>query len=210
MTIEEKVKEVKKIYRILDAEVLQFKKENCLKCLRFCSYCCEKADIGATVLEFLPLAHHLYNEHLCEEYLAKLKETETLPGYKHTCTLLTFPDKKINAEKINAGRCLTYKWRPLLCRLFGFAAVLDKNSRPELVTCANIKQKYNKNYEKTVQALAKIDTTNAIEKTYKIPIMKNYYMMLYGIDISLGQTYYPLNTALRMAIETVLSAFAYR
>lgn len=202
MSIEDKVKEVKKIYCILEADVRRFKKESCLKCLRFCSHCCENPDIiAATILEFLPLAYHLYNAHLCEEYLLKLNETETQPGDKRTCILLTFPDKKINT-----GRCLAYKWRPLVCRLFGFSTVLDKKNRPQLVTCAGIKQKYSENYLKTVQALDKTDST---EKTNKVPIMKNYYMMLYGIDISLGQKCYPLNTALQMAIETVLSAFSY-
>lgn len=208
MTIEEKVKEIKKIYRILDADVLQFKKESCLKCLRFCSHCCENPDITATILEFLPLAYHFYNEHLCEEYLSKLNEMKTHPGDKQPCILLTFPGKRINA-----GRCLAYKWRPLVCRLFGFSTVLDKNCRPQLVTCAAIKQKYSENYLKTVHTLDEtniLDTNDTTETTNKIPIMKNYYMMLYGIDISLGQKYYPLNTALRMAIETVLSTFAYR
>ena len=199
MTIEEKVKEVKQIYRQLDADLQRYKKESGLKCLRFCSHCCEKHDITATVLEFLPLAYHLYKENLCEEYLLKLKESEA--GDKHTCILLTFQGKRENA-----GRCLAYKMRPLVCRLFGFSAVLDKNCRPQLVTCREIKQKYSEKYLKTVRLLE----TAEPEAPMDVPIMKNYCMMLYGVDLSLGQKYYPLNTALRMAIESVLSAFAYR
>lgn len=199
MTIEEKVKEVKKIYRLLDADVQQFKKETALKCLRFCSHCCEKHDITATVLEFLPLAYSFYKEGQCEEYLRKLKEIQVAEN--NTCILLTYPGKRENA-----GRCLAYKMRPMVCRLFGFSAVLDKNSRPQLVTCREIKQKYSENYLKTVGLLEKAERTVPLD----IPIMKNYCMMLYGIDLSLAQKYYPLNTAIRMAIERVLSAFVYR
>ncbi len=194
MTIEEKVKEVKKIYRQLDTDVQRYKKETGLKCLRFCSHCCEKHDITATVLEFLPLAHSLYKQHQYEEYLRKLKENQAAD--KHTCILLTFP-----GQRKNSGRCLAYKMRPMVCRLFGFSAVLDKNSRPQLVTCRDIKQKYSEEYLQAVRSL---------ETTANAPVMKNYCMMLYGIDLSLGQKYYPLNTALQMAIESVLSAFSYR
>lgn len=199
MTIEEKVKEVKKIYRRLDADVQRFKKETGLKCLRFCSHCCEKHDITATVLEFLPLAYSLYKEDQCEDYLRKLTEMEAADN--HTCILLTYPGKRETA-----GRCLAYKMRPMVCRLFGFSAVLDKNSRPQLVTCREIKQKYSENYLKTVHILETVETPAPMD----VPIMKNYCMMLYGIDLSLAQKYYPLNEAIRMAIERVLSAFAYR
>lgn len=194
MTIEEKVKEVKKIYRIIDADVHRFKKVTGLKCLRYCSHCCENPHITATVLEFLPLAYQLYKENRCEEYLEKLKEAEAED--RPNCFLLTYPE-----NWKNAGRCLEYKYRPLVCRLFGFAVALDKNSLRQLVTCAGIKHKYNENYEKTVHSL---------ETMPDVPVMKNYYMMLYGIDTVLAQKYYPICTALRMAIETVLSAFAYR
>lgn len=199
MTIEEKIKEVKKIYRQLDVDIQRYKRETGLKCLRFCGHCCEKPDITAAVLEFLPLAYHLYKENLCEEYLLKLKESEA--GDKRTCILLTFPGKRKDA-----GRCLAYKMRPMVCRLFGFSAVLDKNCRPQLVTCREIKQKYNDIYLKTVHILETAKPVPPVD----VPIMKNYCMMLYGIDLSLGQKHYPLNTAIRMAIESVLSAFAYR
>jgi Fe-S-cluster containining protein len=199
MSIEEKVKAVKKIYRLLDADVQRFKKESGLKCLRFCSHCCEKNDITATVLEFLPLAYSLYKENQCENYLEKLKEMEAADNNK--CILLIYPSKKEHA-----GRCLAYKMRPLVCRLFGFSTVLDKNSRPQLVTCREIKQTYNENYLRAVNILETAEPGVPVD----IPIMKNYCMMLYGIDLSLAQKYYPLDTALRMAIESVLSAFAYR
>lgn len=194
MTIEEKVKEVKKIYRLIDADVQRFKKETGLKCLCYCSHCCENPHITATVLELLPLAYQLYRENRCEEYLQKLMEAGAED--KQNCFLLTFPE-----NWKNAGRCLEYKYRPMVCRLFGFAVVLDKNSQPQLVTCAGIKQKYSEKYAQTVHSL---------ETMTGAPVMKNYYMMLYGIDTVLAQKYYPICTALRMAIETVLSAFAYR
>ncbi|MCU0286329.1 MAG: YkgJ family cysteine cluster protein [Acidobacteria bacterium] len=193
MLIEQKIKEIKKIYRIIDADVLRFKKFTGLKCLRYCSHCCENPYVTATVLEFLPLAYELYQQNHCEEYLEKIKQAET--GDMEDCFLLHYPP---NRE--NSGRCLTYKYRPLVCRLFGFSVVLDKNNLRQLVTCSGIKQKYHENYEQTVHSLETIP---------EAPVMKNYYMMLYGIDTGLAQKYYSLYTALEMAIETVMSAFAY-
>jgi len=40
--------------------------------------------------------------------------------------------------------------------------------------------------------------------------MSDYYMQLHGIDFDLAREFYPINTAIRKAIETVLQYYAYR
>jgi Fe-S-cluster containining protein len=191
LSIEEKVNEVTKLYYILDAEIHRFKKESGLKCLRSCSRCCNPR-VHAALLEFLPLAYWLYKKKLAHDWLIKLNE----PGEDANCPLLRFP-----VHRGNAGRCTAYKFRPLVCRLFGFSSILDKNQQSIFVTCRIIKTLSRENYLKTVRSL---------DTRIRAPIMKNYYMMLYSIDPVTVQTQYPLKTALRLALEMVLAYFTYR
>ena len=191
MSIEEKVNEVTKLYYILDADINRFKKESGLKCLRSCSRCCNPR-VHATPLEFLPLAYWLYKKKLAQEWYIKLSE----PGEDLNCMLLRFP-----THRGNAGRCAAYKFRPLVCRLFGFSSILDKNKQSIFVTCRIIKTLSRENYLKTVRSL---------DTSIHAPIMKNFYMMLYSIDPGSAQTQYPLKTALRLALEMVLAYFTYR
>lgn len=191
MSIEDKVTEVTKLFYILDADVHRFRKESGLKCLRSCSRCCNPRA-HAALLEFLPLAYWLYKKNLAHDWLIKLSET----GDDTNCPLLRF-----TTNRGNAGRCAAYKFRPLVCRLFGFSSILDKNRQSILVTCRVIKTLCRENYLKTVRSL---------DTSIRAPIMKNYYMMIYSIDPVAARTQYPLKTALRMALEMVLAYFTYR
>ena len=40
--------------------------------------------------------------------------------------------------------------------------------------------------------------------------MNHYYMRLVGIDPQLARDFYPINKAIKLAIETVLHYYAYR
>ena len=55
--------------------------------------------------------------------------------------------------------------------------------------------------------------TEAMEKIVKgefVPVMNHYYMRLLAIDRDLARDFYPINEAIRRAIETVLHYYAYR
>lgn len=192
MRFEEKVNEVLKIYRIVDADVHSFEMMSGLRCLRFCSRCCINVKVTATVLELLPLAYWLYKKQTARFWLEKLDAVRA--DKERRCILLRFPK-----HSRNVGRCMVYKMRPLICRLFGFSAVIDKSNQPQLVTCKVIKKVYNASYLQTSRSLG----------TLPVPIMKRYYAMLYPLDFIDAQKFYPLNEALRMAIETVLFHFSY-
>lgn len=187
-----KVKAVERVFDALEKEIKLFQQESQLSCLPSCGKCCSKADIEATILEFLPFAYHLYKEQRALECLDKL-ENHNSP----VCVLLN-PFLGQNEK----GFCSVYKHRGLICRLFGFSARTDKNGNKNLVTCALIKGEQPAAYD--------IASAQVFSGEMRIPLMNNYAMMLYAIDAQLASNYYPINEAIRLAIETVLSYYSYR
>jgi len=191
MSIELKVNEVVKVFHDIERDIESFCINTGLKCREFCCKCCEKEDVEASVIEMLPLAFHLFREGTADEWLAKAQ----IPNNKPVCPFLC-PDP-VN----EIGFCPFYEFRPLICRLFGFAAITDKNNQPILVTCDPNKRETPEIYHKTIEA---------IEKGLPVPLMKNYYFRIMGIDMRLSQHRYKLNTALRLAIEEVQFYYQYR
>jgi len=99
------------------------------------------------------------------------------------------------------GSCSNYRYRGLICRLFGFAASRNKYGELRLATCTIIKEEQNENY-------------NAAEKGIGdgkyVPVFTDYYMQLTQIDYHLASLLLPINQALKRAIEEVLQYYAYR
>ena len=97
--------------------------------------------------------------------------------------------------------CSQYIHRGLICRLFGFSGRLNKYSQKELVTCQVIK---------SGQADEVKVAGDLIASGLKIPLMNNYYMKLYAIDADLSRQFYPINVAIKKAIEIVVHYHSYR
>jgi Fe-S-cluster containining protein len=188
VTLENKVKAVEQVFANLDAEIADFQSWSGLGCPAGCGKCCFKPDIEATILEFLPFALFLHQEKQAFQWLEKMES-----GDLSICKIL-------NPLQTGQGLCSEYKHRGLICRLFGYSARLNKYGKPEMVTCSIIKAEDP--YE---SAVARIESG---EKG--IPVMSQYYMQLHAIDIELTKEFYPINEAIKRAIETVLHYFAYR
>jgi uncharacterized protein len=185
--IETKVKLVEDVFRDIDRDTGEFCAQTGLHCKDKCGHCCLKPDIEAAVLEFIPLAYLLYREGTAETWLERLKEEQN----KDNPLCILFSNRLIEDK----GFCTMYEYRPIICRLFGFAAMTDKTYRPKLVTCEIIKKEFPGTYG---------DAVSGIEKGFPVPLMKNYYFRLMSIDLFSTQKRYPLNTAIRLAIEDVL------
>jgi uncharacterized protein len=69
------------------------------------------------------------------------------------------------------------------------------------VTCQLIKSEQPEGVQKATEKIA--------EGT-DVPIMSQYYMRLHSIDFQLAQDFYPINEAIKRAIQTVLQYHAYR
>ncbi|MEJ1237500.1 YkgJ family cysteine cluster protein [Chryseolinea sp. T2] len=185
----DKVKEVEEVFGALDAEIAAFQSRTSLHCAWGCGKCCFKSDIEATPLEFLPFAHHLYTQGVAYEWYEKLKNTN--PAH---CLIL-------NPTQGGAGLCSQYQHRGLICRLFGYSARTNKYGGRELVTCQIIKSEQKENYEAAEAGLSNGEP---------VPVMSQYYMRLHAIDPVLTKEFFPINEAIRRAIEVILHYYAYR
>jgi Fe-S-cluster containining protein len=177
------------ITTFLDREIAQFQAASTLHCAPGCGKCCFKPDIEATVLEFLPFAHYLHTSGKSEQWLEKLKSDPS-----SVCLIL-------NPTQGGAGLCSEYMHRGLICRLFGYSARTNKYARKELVTCQIIKSEQTEAFE-------------VAEKEIKdggaVPVMSDFYMRLHSIDADMARDFFPINQAIRRAIEEVLQYYAYR
>ncbi|KIQ22678.1 MULTISPECIES: YkgJ family cysteine cluster protein [Flavobacterium] len=192
MAIEEKVKQVEALFDRLEIEITAFKSETHLYCNAGCGKCCSTPNIYASPLEFLPWAFHLFLNGKAEETLVELKNNEV-----KNCHLY----RSIFILEYQKGSCSNYRYRGLVCRLFGYAANTDKFGKLRMATCKIIKEQQTENFTKAEEL---------INKKIYVPIFSDYYMRLAQIDLRMGVILIPINEALKMAIEEVLSYYAYR
>ena len=190
MSIERRVQLVENLFYQLEQESAQFGQSSGISCVSGCGKCCTYPDVEASPLEFLPWAFHLFLTGEVEKTLIMLNKTKS-------STCLIYKPLSI----IDQGRCSSYKYRGLICRLFGFAANTDKYGNLRLATCKIIKEGQTDNYNSTAEA---------ITKGLYVPVFTEYYMQLNQIDFHLGNIILPVNKALKMALEEVLHYYAYR
>ncbi len=180
---------VEKVYYSLEKQIAVFQQKSNFRCIENCHFCCTKHDIQANPLEFLPLAYYLYKNNQAYVFLEKLEQNLN----QSVCALF-------NPFNTN-GACSFYNHRGLICRLFGFSAMLDKSENKNLITCKILKTQKNTAF-KNAQQLIK----NGID----VPLSSKYYLKLYAIDLKLSAQYYSINEAIKQAIEIVLFYFSYR
>lgn len=192
MSIELKVQLVEKLFDRLENEITNFKSQTNLHCNTGCGQCCSKPNIEASPLEFLPWAFYLFLNGKAEETLVELNsKTNT------NCHLY----RPLSVLDSNNGSCSNYRYRGLICRLFGYAASRDKYGQLRMATCKIIKENQQENYN---------NAQEAINKGLYIPVFTDYYMRLTQIDNRLATILLPVNEALKTAIEEVLHYYAYR
>jgi Fe-S-cluster containining protein len=181
------LKELIGLYKDLDEEASRFKKAAALDCLKFCKKCCtpDKAQIEASVFECLPLSIHLWKRGKAESYLQRIASD----GEKNLCVLYS-----ADHSPSPASGCKHYPWRPLLCRLFGFSAVLDKHGHPRIALCRTIK-------DADPQAEDRIN--QKIARELRPMIIPHWARQASSLNPHLGQERHPINQAVRLALEKV-------
>ncbi len=141
-----------------------------------------------SVLEFLPLAQHLYEQNQSLEWLDRLETID-----KGQCCLYT-------PSSLNGGLCAEYKYRGLICRLFGFSARKNKYGKKELVTCQTVKSDNESRATKFCLGSSTI---------FQYPSQVNT-TCVYTAPTMTCQTDLPINQAIKRAIELILHYHAYR
>ncbi len=123
---------IEKFYEQADARTARFSEASGLKCPTGCGRCCESPYIEASALECLPMAQHL---------LPKADEwVEILETFVRRGKTLPSPCPFYVTFGFGKGFCSEYEHRPSVCRLFGFAAVKDKDGAPRLSVCHHHKE----------------------------------------------------------------------
>lgn len=117
---------IESIYEDLSKKQISFCDAFDIHCKKGCGTCCEHfiPDVYQVEARFLALG--LIMECKEDDVLTKIKNWDPNSGY---CPLYDF-----NSEY----HCTVYKYRPLICRLFGATASKDKEGRPCFRHC-----KYN-------------------------------------------------------------------
>lgn len=177
---------VQAICHRLDRRIAAFRRRSGLACLPGCGECCRSTEVEATLLELLPLALELVRRRRAEEILGRLRLSRA-PG-----RCLLFSERPLGRF---GGHCTEYQRRPLLCRLFGFAAMENREGRPELAACGLIRQAEPMRVRQAA--------TGVSGGKLAAPRMRDYIMALYRLEPVLGSGALPINEALRQALERV-------
>ncbi len=174
------------IYGDLERQIADFKERAGIDCLRKCQTCCSTAKyVEASIFEMLPLSLQLWKEGRGQEILEKLEGIHP----EDLCISLNLHP----TEEAPQG-CLNYSFRPLICRLFGFSATVDKNGNPRIVICKPLKERHSGIDQRI---------NEQILENLPVPLMPDFSRKVAFIDPRLGQEKYPINIALWEALELV-------
>lgn len=185
-------REVMHIFREVGREIARLQLSTGLRCSPGCGLCCESPHVEATVLESLPLAREIYRRGEEEAILNAIEERN---HRRDPVCVLYRPDTLIPGQ----GRCAYYDFRPMLCRLFGFAARKEKYGNLEFCTCKIIKGKYPEAVSRVEGRLAEGPEMTGIHE-WEPPVYQDISMRMAGIDPGTGFARYPINQAIKQAL----------
>ncbi len=183
-TLRGKALRLNAIYRSLDKEIFRFKAASRIACPSPCGQCCVNSTVEASELEMLPMAFELVRLGKADEWYGKAEAKD----FEGQCVFYSSNDL--------LGQCSYYAFRPLVCRLFGFAGNRDKYGRPRLVTCGRIKKEHPLGMEQVLE--------NVASGRIVPPMMSDLVMRVSSVDPALSRESIPVNMAFKKAVERVL------
>lgn len=173
------------IYEEIDQRIERLRRESGISCLPGCGSCCESRKVEATVLEALPLAQEVYRRKEEEAVFQRLREKEDDEDLR--CLFY-----RPSSGAVEGGDCSCYPFRPLVCRLFGFAARRNKRGLLEFSPCGLLRIK---NADGFGRALAKLSMG------MDVPVYQESFIRIASLNPMLGYRLMPINSAVRQAME---------
>lgn len=176
--------QVLEVYRVLDMAVAGFASRTGLACPEGCGQCCLSEKVEATVLECLPLAFELFRTFQAELILKRLEKNNDAKQ----CVLY-------RSDYTAAGLwgCSQYRYRAVVCRLFGFAGNLDRQGNARLAMCRVMK-------EKNGADSSEIDLDDLHTP---LPLFMDAGLRITALHPGMGTIRMPINRALRDALLKV-------
>ncbi|MEI6056714.1 MAG: YkgJ family cysteine cluster protein [Lentisphaerota bacterium] len=175
----QRIFEVLKVYREIEKKSLAFAKNSGIHCPEGCGACCNNPNVEVSTLEALPLAMHLWKTNRALESLELLN---TLTEKRGIC-LFFRKDEHISWK----GRCTIYKYRFLVCRLFGYYRTKDKNGNYIWGACRILKESY-----------PSLDLNK-----FETPAIDEYFMRIASPETDFEGKLLPVNDAIRNALEYI-------
>jgi len=176
---------VLRIYQEIDQKTARLQVAFGLLCPPLCGACCDNPEVEATVLEILPLAEEVYRRKEEETVFSVLEEKRNQGDFR--CMLY-----RPNPGFPGTGRCSYYEFRPLVCRLFGFAFRRNKFGNLEFSACKVMK-------ERTPEAVHRAEI--GISQGSDVPVYQESFMRIASMDSAIGYRRLPVNLALKEALE---------
>ena len=177
------IRQVTDLYGHMDVDTATFQTATGIVCPAGCGQCCENPHIEATPLEMLPLVLELFRTGQVQPWLDQLQAEATSIAH----CLFYQPQAGLPGQ----GRCRIYPWRPTLCRLFGFAAMTDKQGQPLFAACACHKASLPAQIEAVPAAIA---------AGLPVPNFADWSQQIRQIDPHWGYRRQPIRTAFQEAI----------
>jgi len=179
------ISEILGIYKEIDGKSARFQLASGLRCPAECGICCQKPVVECSVVEVLPLAEALFLSGEAPRVMSEIERRETVADAR---CVLYLPDTVVSGN----GRCGQYPFRPMMCRLFGFACRRNRLGELEFCPCSLIKGQNPEGWERAVDLVA---------KGVDLSVYQDLHMRLASLHPGLGYRNLPVNLAIKQAIE---------
>ncbi|RJQ50246.1 MAG: YkgJ family cysteine cluster protein [Desulfobacteraceae bacterium] len=180
-----RISEICRLYREVDRKTAALRMASGLRCPSGCGRCCATSKVEASILEVLPAAEGLYLRNETDAVMAMIEEKNRRGD--RVCVF-----HMAHEDPFSQGCCAHYLDRPLICRLFGFAARAGKSGTLEFRPCKWISDTHPE---------TAAGASDLISRGFDLPVYQTSFMQVASIDPSLGFQSLPINVALRRAIE---------
>jgi Fe-S-cluster containining protein len=168
------------LYEELDRKTHAFAAAAGLQCPQGCGECCRSEKVETTVLEMLPLAFHLFHTKQAELLIKRLEK----PTDSKQCIFF----RGDFCQQGDWG-CSQYQHRGLVCRLFGYAGLRDRNGTIQFTPCKVMQQSCSPKCRQW--------------SSESMPLFSEAGMQITSMHPALGTRRLPINQAVLIALYKV-------